>query len=83
MAGLSGRSHRIFSSDDAGATWLDAGAAPPGLTDLAPTGSGGGFAASSTGHGPKLWSVTAEGARIVPLELPAWVATIGSRMTDS
>ncbi|MEP7021798.1 MAG: hypothetical protein ABI808_14225 [Pseudonocardiales bacterium] len=83
MAGRAGPGNRVFASSDAGATWLDAGAAPPGLTDLTPTGDGTGFAASTTSHGPTLWSVTADGAQFTSLELPGWVATLGSQMTNS
>lgn len=83
MAGLAGRTERVFASNDGGATWANAGAAPRGLTDLAPTGNGAGFAASSTSHGPKLWSVTGGGARFTSLELPDWVSAVGAQMTGS
>jgi hypothetical protein len=83
MAGRAGPTARVFASNDAGATWVDAGAAPRGLTDLAPTGNGNGFAASSTPQGPRLWSVTTGGARFTSVALPRWVATVGSQMTNS
>lgn len=83
MDGLAGRTERVFASNDAGETWLDVGAAPLGLTDLAPTGNGAGFATSMTSRGPRLWSVSGGGARFTSLALPGWVATLGAQMGSS
>lgn len=83
MAGRAGQSDHIFASSDGGLSWVDAGPTPLGLTDLAPTGPGAGFAASRTSRGPKLWSVTGDGAKFTALALPAWVATVGGQLNGS
>lgn len=83
LLGRSGHAEHVFASTDGGHSWVNAGAAPPGLTDLSPTGHGAGFATSITSRGPKLWSVTGDGARFTLLALPSWVATVGAQMGTS
>jgi hypothetical protein len=83
LAGRAGKADHVFASVDDGASWHDRGAAPAGLSDLAITGDGTGFATSMTSHGPMLWSVSASGARFSPLALPTWVKTIGAQTGQS
>jgi hypothetical protein len=80
MAGRGAHVDQVFASNDAGQSWVDVGAAPRGLTDLAPTGDGAGYAASITSGHPALWSVTRDGRRFTSIALPGWVATIGAQM---
>jgi hypothetical protein len=68
---------RIVTSNDEGGHWNDRGQAPPGLSDLTPTGAGVGYAASDDG-GPQLWRVTGAGSRFTRIPLPPWVANLGS-----
>lgn len=78
-----GGSDHVFASHDLGATWVDRGAAPVGLTDLSPTAGGSGFAMSRRGRDATLWSVGADGARFVKLLLPSWVANLGGPTSKS
>jgi hypothetical protein len=80
---LAGRADHVFVSNDAGASWVDAGRGPAGLTDLSPTGHGAGFAASETTGAATLWAVAGNGRRFTKLALPAWVATVGAQMGTS
>ena len=77
VASAAGADH-VFASADRGQAWVDRGPAPARLTDLALTGKGVGFAASSGKH-PTLWSVSHDGARFTEVPLPAWVATVGAQ----
>lgn len=83
MAGSAGHADHVFASNDGGASWRNAGPTPDGLTDLAPTANGSGFAASTSSKGPTLWSVTDNGARFTPRALPGWVASLGAQMSTS
>ena len=67
----------LVTSNDAGGHWSDEGRAPPGLSDLTPTGEGVGYAASDDGT-PRLWRVTGGGSRFTRIPLPEWVASLGS-----
>ena len=80
-AAVSGHPH-LQSSEDAGRSWRDRGAAPDGLTDLTPTGQGDGFAASS-GDPATLWAVADSGSSFRAITMPAWVARLGQQMGDS
>jgi hypothetical protein len=82
MAGRAGAADDVFSSPDFGAHWTDGGRAPAGLSDLAPTGGGSGFAASAGDHAT-LWRVTGDGARFTQIPLPTWVLTLGGDMSDN
>jgi hypothetical protein len=77
MAGRASGADRVFASADGGQSWVDRGAPPPGLTSLAMTGTGVGFAASA-GSPASLWAVSGDGAHFAPIVLPDWVATIGA-----
>jgi photosystem II stability/assembly factor-like uncharacterized protein len=77
MAGRASGADRVFASTDGGHSWIDRGAPPPGLTALAMTGTGVGFAASAASPA-SLWSVSGDGAHFAPIVLPDWVATIGA-----
>jgi hypothetical protein len=68
---------QIAASTDGGRQWSARGRAPADLTDLVPTGGGAGFAVSG-GARPQLWRFTGNGARFVPVPLPAWVARLGT-----
>jgi photosystem II stability/assembly factor-like uncharacterized protein len=78
MTARVGREDRVLSSADAGATWADRSAAPPGLSDLAMTAPGAGFAVSGGEH-PQLWSVQDDGGRFTRVPLPGWVGTLGGQ----
>ncbi len=75
-------SARLLTSGD-GVTWTDGGNAPAGVTTLAPTGAGSGFAAGNAGHVAQLWAVSGNGASFRPQELPAWVASLGGGTSPS
>ncbi|MDT4924850.1 MAG: Photosynthesis system assembly factor [Pseudonocardiales bacterium] len=77
MAGQASGADRVFASTDGGQSWVDRGAPPPGLTSLAMTGTGAGFAVSA-GSPASLWTVSGDGAHFAPIVLPDWVATIGA-----
>ena len=75
--GGSGTGDRIYASSDGGASWTAEGRAPSGLTALAPTGPADGFAAGR-GRSPVLWRVAGAGTSFTRIELPGWVATVGT-----
>jgi len=75
--GGSGTGDRIYASSDGGASWTAEGPTPSGLTALAPTGQTDGFAAGG-GRSPVLWSVTGAGKAFTRIDLPGWVATVGT-----
>jgi hypothetical protein len=80
IGGTPGVDH-VYSSANAGLTWVDRGVAPAGVTDLEPTGGHAGFAAGTvgtTGKGAVLWAVSGDGALFSPVELPRWVKTTGN-----
>jgi hypothetical protein len=81
LGALAGGNH-IYSSANAGGTWTDHGIAPGGVTDLEPTGSHLGFAATTTASGAAMWSVRGDGASFSPIELPRWVAATGDKMAS-
>ena len=66
----------LMRSTDAGRTWSDGGEVPAGVTALAPTGAGQGFAAGVAGRRAVLWQVDAAG-HFTEVTLPAWVARAG------
>ena len=78
MVAGSAQGDRLYASSDGGRTWAAQGPVPAGLTDLTPTGGGDGFAASGGSH-PTLWAVSGNGRHFTPVELPAWVATLGAQ----
>ncbi|MDT4892762.1 MAG: Photosynthesis system assembly factor [Pseudonocardiales bacterium] len=78
MTARASGSDRIFASTDGGRSWLDRGPPPRGLTALAITGPGVGFAASA-GSVASLWAVSDDGTHFTPITLPGWVATIGAQ----
>jgi hypothetical protein len=78
-----GHAEHVFASTDSGATWSDRGKAPAGLTDLAPTSPGAGFAASGDARHPRLWAVSQGGAAFARIDLPSWVSTLGAGMSSS
>ncbi|MDT5013543.1 MAG: Photosynthesis system assembly factor [Mycobacterium sp.] len=78
MAGRASGADRVFASNDSGQSWVDRGAPPPGLTSLAMTSTGVGFAASSGWHPASLWAVSGDGAHFAPIVLPDWVPTVGA-----
>lgn len=61
---------RVFSSTDAGRSWQRRGRAPVGLTDLAPTGAGAGWAVSTIGGRALLWRVSGDGSTFRRTALP-------------
>ena len=67
----------LMRSTDAGRTWSDRGPVPAGVTALAPTGAGQGFAAGVVGSRAVLWRVDAAG-HFTEVTLPAWVARAGA-----
>jgi hypothetical protein len=73
------RAGHLQVSADGGTTWRDQGAAPPGVTALAPTGGGDGFAVSG-GSRPSVWRIDRDGARFTRIPLPGWVATLGGQV---
>jgi hypothetical protein len=75
-------SRRLLVSNDAGGSWRATGTPPSGLTSLAPTTDGTGFATSG-GSTPKLWRVLDGGRRFVRIRLPGWVAALGEQMSTS
>jgi hypothetical protein len=75
--GGSGTGDRIYASSDGGATWTAEGPAPSGLTALTPTGEADGFAAGG-GRSPVLWRVAGAGTAFTRIDLPRWVATVGT-----
>jgi len=79
MLGGAAGGDNMYSSVNAGRTWTDQGVAPAGVTDLVPTGSHAGFAATVTADGAILWAVHGDGASFSQVALPGWVATIGNR----
>jgi len=79
LGGAAG-SDRLYSSENAGATWTDHGVPPGEVTDLEPTGAHAGFAATTTTHGAVLWAVRGDGTSFSQIALPRWVATAGVQM---
>jgi hypothetical protein len=79
MLGGAADGDHAYSSANAGLTWADHGVAPPGVTDLVPTGGHAGFASAATMKGATLWAVRGDGALFSPVALPGWVATIGNQ----
>jgi hypothetical protein len=79
LGGAAGSDH-LYASENTGATWTDRGVPPGTVTDLEPTGSHAGFAATTTGHGAILWTVSGDGASFTQVALPRWVATAGVQM---
>jgi hypothetical protein len=73
----------VLASADSGATWSDRGKAPAGLTDLAPTSTDAGFAASGDARHPQLWAVSQGGADFARVALPAWVSALGAGQSTS
>lgn len=78
LVGSSGHQNRLFVSADSGSSWRDAGATPTGVTDLAVTDAGTGFAVGRGSAGALLWSVSTDGSvAFHRLALPDWISTIG------
>jgi hypothetical protein len=72
----------LWTSDDAGTTWVSTGSAPSDVTGLAMTGPDTGYAVGKGTSGAELWTVTSSAPpRFVPVALPPWVATIGGAQT--
>ena len=82
MLGGAASGDHVYSSANAGVTWTDHGAAPLGVTDLAPTGSGAGFATGTTAKGAILWAVRGDGTSFSHVALPGWVTTVGNQMVS-
>ena len=78
MLRTSGGPH-LMRSTDGGHTWNDRGAAPDGVSALAPTGGGQGFAAGLVGSRAVLWRVDAATGQFTEVALPAWVARAGGQ----
>ena len=70
----------VLASTDGGTTWADRGSAPIGVTGLAPTGDGNGYAVGTSPAGPQLWAVHGDGVAFTPVPLPAWFARLGGGM---
>ena len=70
LVGGSASGERLYSSADAGASWQARAPAPAGLTDLAPTGGGAGWAMGLAGDRPVLWQVSGDGAVFRRTALP-------------
>jgi hypothetical protein len=83
LAGRVGSADHVFSSLDAGRSWVDRGEAPAGLSALVPESGTAGFAASVTAKGATLWTVTGDGARFTVRPLPGWVARLGAQESSS